>query len=197
MKWLIGVLLVGVAIAVPVVFLGGGSDFGIDKSHPLGNLEVMSEYLAGKKLKRSERALTWSDMFPMTEPHERFKEEEDWTVIEFKDTAWQETGVKHYVFFLVDENGKLRASGGGFYSGTTQYATAGTKAETFLARYWLEIVKSKPQFELGNEPGIHVDEFLNTKVRKGKVHANWRKKPTSGDAKHTRSIFDHLVFWID
>ncbi len=197
MKWLIGVLLVGAVIAVPVLFLGGGSNYGIDKSHPLGNLEVMSEYLAGKKLQRLERELKWSDMFPMTEPHEDFKQEDDWTVVEFKDSAWQETGVHHYVFFLVDETGGIRASGGGFYSGTSKYATVGTKAEVFLARYWLAIVKSKPKFELGNEPGIKLDEFLNTQVQRGRVHGNWRKKPTTGDAKHTRSIYDHIVFWID
>jgi hypothetical protein len=194
MKALLSTLAILAMLAIPAAWiLLEGIDFGIDSKNPLGTFSKMDEYLREKGCKKGTIQLDTPDTFTL-DSHALLK---DLTCYEYADPkSGGQASLRYHVVIGVDAGGKVRCVGGRFMSRSGGFSTSGPASEEFLATYFEKHVGKRPTFEKRDEPGVDLDEYLWSEFTKGKIHGVWKKKPTTGDAKHTNTIFDHVLVWM-
>lgn len=168
---------------------GGGAEFGVSASTPIGKLAKMEAYLAGKGLtsqpKQKEEVRQVLGEWVM--------ERDDLTFVEHGDAI---PGYKHAVIFA-KKGDQLVAVGAQFRSGAFAFSTIGTKVESFTARLWQDVAGKDATFEKKFDKGLGMREYMIATCAKGKAKGSWRKDSQDAEMKNPRGVIDKVVFRVE
>jgi hypothetical protein len=180
--------------ALAILLAGCGDFISTSPEHPLGELAEIEAYLVGERgFQKSTDKMSIGACFQDRDLWERYQ---GMKVYKYKDTGKGTAAGDIYIKVAVDESGKVVAVEGRFFSQRAIWSDAGGRAETFAAKLWKEVSGTEATFREEMIPGPQLETYLLSEFAKGPVVGRWEKQPTSGEAKHTNTLWDQVLLHV-